>query len=134
MVITTDIQLFVVTVKAIEDIGKSIPQNVQPMAGTMNVHQVLTDEPGLLRYRDTSCFCHSGADFQFCYCKDSRTYFPIPNKDQEIQKLAKRKGSGYYRAVYSPSFLGSDTEDKPLSSLCWKSKIYTGVFLWAISQ
>lgn len=122
MVNKTDVQLFVVNEKAIEDIGKSIPQNVQPMVGTMSVHQVLTDKSGLLHYRDTSCFCHSGAEFQFCYCKDSRTYIPITNEDREIENLTKKKGGSFYRAVYSPSISGSDTEDEPLSTYVRKAR------------
>ncbi|CAG9783815.1 unnamed protein product [Diatraea saccharalis] len=42
--------------------------------GTMLVHQVFTDTPGELQYRDLSCFCQRG----FCSCMSPKTYHPVP--------------------------------------------------------
>ncbi|CAH2001538.1 unnamed protein product [Acanthoscelides obtectus] len=93
----------------------------------MRVHQVFTDTPGELKYRDLSCFCQRG----FCLCLDPKTYLPVPtpvvgkisnsieksyadglkNKEllADISNVHTESRRSYYSMVYSPSS-GSDEE------------------------
>ncbi|CAG4942838.1 unnamed protein product [Parnassius apollo] len=56
-----------------------IPDNVLPLPGTMKVHQVFTEEKGVFKYRDLSCFCRRG----FCSCMDLKEYRPLKPVDEK---------------------------------------------------
>ncbi|CAG4942850.1 unnamed protein product [Parnassius apollo] len=92
-----------------------IPDNVLPLCGTMKVHQVFTEEKGVLKYRDLSCFCRRG----FCSCMDPKEYRPLKPVDEksssdecepdfmkEIGNLVHPQRNPFYNTVY-----GSDTDD-----------------------
>ncbi|CAG9789811.1 unnamed protein product [Diatraea saccharalis] len=68
------VRLYLVTDSDIQNIEKALPKNLVPLQGTMLVHQVFTDTPGELQYRDLSCFCQRG----FCSCMSPKTYHPVP--------------------------------------------------------
>lgn len=58
----------------IQNVEHTISKDVIPLRGTMQVHQVFSDTPGELKYRNLSCFCQRG----FCACLSPKTYQPIP--------------------------------------------------------
>lgn len=71
---SSKIQLYFVTDADIEKVEQTVPKDIIPLRGTMQVHQVFSDTPGELQYRDLSCFCQRG----FCACLSPKRYRPIP--------------------------------------------------------
>nr|CAI5864958.1 unnamed protein product [Callosobruchus analis] len=45
----------------------------------MQFHQIFTQTPDLLKYRNLSCFCNRG----FCSCQSPKIYKPIPDDNLE---------------------------------------------------
>ncbi|CAH2095385.1 unnamed protein product [Euphydryas editha] len=68
------VRLYLVTDSEIHNVEKTVPKNLVPLQGTMQVHQVFTDIPDELQYRDLSCFCQRG----FCACMNPKKYQPVP--------------------------------------------------------
>lgn len=118
------VRLYLVTDSDIQNIEKTLPKNLVPLQGTMQVHQVFTDTLGELQYRDLSCFCQRG----FCSCMSPKTYQPVPTPvidtlsedvlldgfDKEIvlddiSNIVALPRKTYYNTIYSSSS-GSDEE------------------------
>ncbi|CAK1583097.1 unnamed protein product [Parnassius mnemosyne] len=109
------IKMHFITDEDINIWSMEIPDNVLPLPGTMKVHQVFTEEKGVLKYRDLSCFCRRG----FCSCMDPKEYRPLkpvdkksssdecePDFMKEIGNLVHTQRKPFYNTVY-----GSDTDD-----------------------
>lgn len=119
------VKLNLITGEDIERTSKEIPEDIVVLNGTMRVHQVFTEETGVLKYRELSCFCRRG----FCTCMDPKDYCPLkPRAEQpreinhndseylaDITNMVQHKKKSYYNLVY-PSSSDSD-EDTPLSTL-----------------
>ena len=58
----TSIKLFYVDNSVVADFSQSLPDSITSVAGTMNIHQLVTVKRGHIYYRDVSCFC----DDQLC--------------------------------------------------------------------
>ncbi|XP_045457589.1 uncharacterized protein LOC123667794 [Melitaea cinxia] len=56
----------------IENIQKLVPQNLKTIIGTMKIHQLSSCSPGLIQYRNLSCFC--GTNRGLCNCFDPKTH------------------------------------------------------------
>ncbi|CAH1636783.1 unnamed protein product [Spodoptera littoralis] len=141
---SSKIQLYYITNDDIQKVEQAIPHGLIPLRGTMQVHQVFSDTPGLLQYRDLSCFCQRG----FCACFSPQTYQPlpvstspisptkisnnleipfdlIPERDSleymnelevltDISNIVDNPKKFYYESVYSPI---SSSDDELLSQL-----------------
>ncbi|XP_063384484.1 uncharacterized protein LOC134670614 [Cydia fagiglandana] len=122
------VQMYLLTESDIQIVEKALPKNLVPLQGTMQVHQVFTDTPGELQYRDLSCFCERG----FCRCMNPKTYQPVPvpvintlredilsfELDEEsvlddISNVVAVPRRSYYNTVYSSS---SNSDDEPLAN------------------
>lgn len=132
----TKIKLFMVTNEDVEKVAATIPSNIVPLKGTMQVHQMFTETRGILKHRVLSCFCE-----QFCSCHGPKTYRPLPETEQQktvdeflsnekeedlthdvedftladITNTIGMSRKSFYDTVYSPD--ESSDEDQPLSTL-----------------
>ncbi|CAH0558569.1 unnamed protein product [Brassicogethes aeneus] len=120
------VRLHLITNEDIEQSSKQIPEHILPLLGTMKVHQVFTEEVGVLKYRNLSCFCQRG----FCSCMNPKRYVPLQHTVEksissacdnsylsDISNLCQKRVKGFYSIVYN-----SDSEDDvPLTSLKEKS-------------
>lgn len=120
------VELHLIPAEDIEQSAKQIPEQIPPLLGTMKVHQVFTEEVGVLKYRNLSCFCQRG----FCSCMTPKRYVPFQNTEEksipsacdnsylsDISNLCQKRVKGFYSIVYS-----SDSEDDvPILSLKEKS-------------
>ncbi|KAF9417937.1 hypothetical protein HW555_005082 [Spodoptera exigua] len=50
-------KVFLVPDSAITDINKILPKNIQILKGTLQVHQIMTQDENIIKFRDVSCFC-----------------------------------------------------------------------------
>lgn len=71
---SSKIQLFYVTKEDIDAIQRDIPNNLLPLPGTKEMHQIFSRSRGQLMYRNLSCFCSRG----LCECLHPKLYSPIP--------------------------------------------------------
>ena len=75
---STTIKLYVIKdetfVKAKSDYGVGGLTSIPTVPGTMRIHQVMTDTPGKIAYRNVSCYCASG---KMCDCYDLK-HFSFP--------------------------------------------------------
>ncbi|XP_053599993.1 uncharacterized protein LOC128683137 [Plodia interpunctella] len=78
------ITLFMVTGEDIEKVAATIPSNIVPLKGTMQVHQMFTENRGILNHRVLSCFCD-----QFCSCHAPKTYRPLPEIQEQQNTVDK---------------------------------------------
>ncbi|CAF4941167.1 unnamed protein product [Pieris macdunnoughi] len=72
------IKLFMVTDADVKNVAATIPSNIVPLKGTMQVHQMYSETRGILNHRVLSCFCE-----KFCSCHDPKTYQPLPEIQQQ---------------------------------------------------
>lgn len=119
------VRLHLITNENIEQSSNLIPENIVPLVGTMKVHQVFTEEAGVLKYRNLSCFCQRG----FCSCMNPKHYVPLKNLKtaveqstpstcdnnflSDISNLGQKRPKGFYNIVYS----SDSDDDAPLISL-----------------
>ncbi|KAH9630106.1 hypothetical protein HF086_004812 [Spodoptera exigua] len=117
------IKVFFVGKDDIAQILVTIPQGIPPLKGTMQVHQLLAQQPGMLSYRMLSCFCG-----KFCDCYNLKTYCPLPKREAEVDISTSDReepltditniiGSteGFYKTVYTST--SEDEDDQPLLNL-----------------
>ncbi|KAH9642698.1 hypothetical protein HF086_014395 [Spodoptera exigua] len=117
------IKVFFVGRDDIAQILVTIPQGIPPLKGTMQVHQLLAQQPGMLSYRMLSCFCG-----KFCDCYNLKTYCPLPKREAEVDISTSDReepltditniiGSteGFYKTVYTST--SEDEDDQPLLNL-----------------
>ncbi|XP_035444273.2 uncharacterized protein LOC118277191 isoform X1 [Spodoptera frugiperda] len=50
-------KVFLVPDSAITDMTHILPKNIQPLKGTLQVHQIMTQDENIIQFRDVSCFC-----------------------------------------------------------------------------
>nr|CAH7753912.1 unnamed protein product [Callosobruchus chinensis] len=125
------VKLFMVTDEDIDNVAATIPNNIVPLKGTMQVHQMFSETYKILNHRVLSCFCQ-----QFCSCHVPKTYRPLPEaqlstKEKEddtiyhaLVDITNKIGmprESFYDTVYSPD--ESSDEDQPLA--IYKTKEYT---------
>lgn len=125
----TSIKLFMIEPEAIEAIRSSLPKRIPILPGTMQLHQLIAENPGLLKYRDLSCFdCVRKG---YCDCFNPKLYVASPSKSPAPS--AKMKN-----LIYSPTsreFESGKDEDEFLPGKdntfqTNTSKIRTGTFLF----
>ncbi|CAG9791138.1 unnamed protein product [Diatraea saccharalis] len=117
------IKVFFVGKDNIAQILVTIPQGIPPLKGTMQVHQLLAQQPGMLSYRMLSCFCG-----KFCDCYNLKTYCPLPKREAEVDISTSDReepltditniigsNEGFYKTVYTST--SEDEDDQPLLSL-----------------
>ena len=67
---STTIQLYVIKdetfVKAKSDYGVEGITSIPTVPGTMRIHQVMTDTPGKIAYRNVSCYCGDPQGNEMC--------------------------------------------------------------------
>ncbi|CAG9571814.1 unnamed protein product [Danaus chrysippus] len=66
----------------IDNVASTIPSNILPLKGTMQIHQMFSETRGILNYRVLSCFCE-----KFCSCHVPKTYSPLPETESNIDKI-----------------------------------------------
>lgn len=136
------IKLFMVTDEDVESVAATIPSNIVPLKGTMQVHQMFTETHGILNHRVLSCFCE-----KFCSCFVPKTYRPVPVTQQQpntvdnflsyekqddiihdvedftladITNIIGMPRKSFYDTVYSLD--ESSDEDQPLATLKTKNQ------------
>lgn len=116
------VRLHLITDEDVKQSSTQIPENIVPLSGTMKVHQVFTEEAGVLKYRNLSCFCQRG----FCSCMDPKHYVPLKTAMEQstpsdcntnflydISNLYQKRVKGFYSTVYS----SDSDDDAPLATL-----------------
>lgn len=121
----------------INNVASTIPSNILPLKGTMQIHQLFSETRGILNYKVLSCFCE-----QFCSCHVPKTYWPLPEtesntdnildqlfpnekedvaihvvEDLSLTDITNKIGmprKGFYDIVYGPD--ESSDEDQPLAT------------------
>lgn len=87
---TLTVKMYYVAEDAIHDIDQLMPQKIQPVPGTMQLHQIsLTDCRGVIKVQTLSCFCNQNPD---CLCYGARNAELVKNAEQlpdEAQKPRK---------------------------------------------
>lgn len=73
----TKIKMFYVKEATIKSISQIIPNNVQPVAGTMQLHQIVLDDNASMVVRNISCFCALPSR-NMCACFAPRKITAIP--------------------------------------------------------
>lgn len=109
------VQLHLIDDEQIKNCSAEIPEDISPLLGAMKVHQVFTENAGILKYRDLSCFCQRG----FCSCMDPKEYIPLKAINEEssptifdstiltnISNVVQQPKKTFYSTVYS-----SDSDD-----------------------
>nr|XP_053618254.1 uncharacterized protein LOC128679821 [Plodia interpunctella] len=119
------IKVFLVEKDDIAQILVEIPTEIIPLKGTMDVHQLMSQEPGVLSYRSLSCFCH-----KFCDCYNLKTYCPLPERVIEVNEsptsdlnepltdltnIIRAPTKRFYETVYTST--SEDEDDQPLVTL-----------------
>jgi len=83
---TSNILLFYVDSGAVDNAAARLPLTVPAVPGTMNIHQLLCNSYGHIKYRSVSCFC--AADKISCACYEAKDFFfgesRTPEKPVEI--------------------------------------------------
>lgn len=79
---TSKIKLFMVTDEDIENVVATIPSNIMPLKGCMQVHQMFSKTCGILSHSLLSCFCD-----QFCSSHVPKTYRPLPEIKAAVSQL-----------------------------------------------
>ena len=69
----TSIQLYYVDSSVVESNSWKVPKSIPAIWGTMNIHQVICSERGVIRFRDIACFCSS--DKLSCNCYKNVKHF-----------------------------------------------------------
>jgi hypothetical protein len=69
------VEIFLIQDNAIDEIATVLPSNVQPLKGTQKVHQIITQNNNMIKYRDISCFCQKG----LCDCFSPQTHILLKN-------------------------------------------------------
>ncbi|KAL2099467.1 hypothetical protein ACEWY4_005947 [Coilia grayii] len=65
----TQVKLFYVSNEDVEERSRKMQEvALSAIKGTMKIHQVLSLTPGVLKYRDVSCFCQAGENVWDCPC------------------------------------------------------------------
>jgi len=78
----TTIKLFFVEATAVEATAQPPPLPTVP--GTMKLHQLITDEAGVIMYRDVGCFC-SRAELLNCACFGAKKFmFPMEEGNTDL--------------------------------------------------
>ncbi|CAH2101692.1 unnamed protein product [Euphydryas editha] len=70
---TSKINLFLIEDDAIKQTHDELPKSIPRLIGTLQVHQIFTEERNSLKYRWLSCFC-SSSKRGFCNCLNPKTY------------------------------------------------------------
>lgn len=115
-------KLFLISENDISLVADSIPKNIQTLPGTMQVHQVFSENYGRLKYRKLSCFCNRG----FCECYEPGIYQSLVESDAEsdistigpladITNIISPSRLQVYSTIYSPISTDS-TDNLPLST------------------
>ena len=77
---SSKIKLYLITDDDIQNVSATVPENIVPLQGTMQVHQIFTDTLGTLKYRNLSCFCNRG----FCLCQNPQVYDLIEKVSETV--------------------------------------------------
>ncbi|CAH1104259.1 unnamed protein product [Psylliodes chrysocephalus] len=70
---SSKVKLYFINDDDIDRVAEHIPKHILPLPGTMQLHQVFLEDPGILYYRKLTCFCKRG----FCRCLNPQVYEPI---------------------------------------------------------
>ncbi|XP_060806100.1 uncharacterized protein LOC132902990 [Amyelois transitella] len=81
----TSVKCWLIPNSDIENLTKIVPDNLSPIVGTMQIHQVVSYSEGQIQY-SLSCFC--GVDRGLCECYELKTH--IFNKKNEKAWNANR--------------------------------------------
>jgi len=82
----TKVELFYVSQEDITTFEETYPKmQLQPVKGTMKLHQLLLIEPGKIKVRDFSCFCSAT-----CECFNPRLItFPVLDKQTSVDQTQR---------------------------------------------
>ncbi|CAH0696549.1 unnamed protein product [Spodoptera exigua] len=58
----------------IENVAKLVPSDLTPLTGTMQIHQIIANSPGIIQYRSLSCFCGLKRGLCDCFGLNTHTY------------------------------------------------------------
>lgn len=82
----TEVKIFYIPEEDITDIQNTIPDNLIPLPGTIQVHQIVTQNcDGSIFYRDVSCFCGSN-NKGLCKCVNLKKHQLIGKKKTITKK------------------------------------------------
>lgn len=99
----------------IDIIKCSLPKEIPVMPGTMKMHQLILIEPGIIHFRDVSCYCSNGVKGQ-CECFQKNTYF-TKNKAKRFKPGPSSSSKLLYRDIYSSCDESSETSDDDYNKL-----------------
>uniref|UniRef100_A0A8D8WWA4 Uncharacterized protein n=1 Tax=Cacopsylla melanoneura TaxID=428564 RepID=A0A8D8WWA4_9HEMI len=64
----SNVELFFVDEKDVDNIGKIVPTDILPIQGTREIHQMMTNKKGVLQHRKLSCCCDKNDWIRGKYC------------------------------------------------------------------
>ncbi|CAG9782422.1 unnamed protein product [Diatraea saccharalis] len=86
-------KVFLVPDSAITAITHILPRNIQPLKGTLQVHQIMTHDENIIKFRDVSCFCEPLRGRCACFQPQIHSVVSKTNRGgdriQRVQSLAK---------------------------------------------
>lgn len=77
------VKCWLVSNSDIENFTKIVPDNLTPIVGTMQIHQIVSSSADQIQYRNLSCFC--GVNRGLCNCYSLKTHI-FKEKDRKIIK------------------------------------------------
>lgn len=110
------------TYEDIEKVQQAVLENITPLQGTMKEHQVFTDAPRKLQYRELSCFCQR----DLCVCLNPKVYQTVLCADEHVtDKMSDNKVlcnianiiSEPRKTFYDYAYSLSSSDDERLSNL-----------------
>lgn len=72
------VKCFYISDQDIQNVNPLIPDNIQPVPSTMQLHQISTTKLNQIKYRQLSCFC--GEYRGLCNCYSAKIHTLVPGK------------------------------------------------------
>ncbi|CAB3236345.1 unnamed protein product [Arctia plantaginis] len=112
------IQVFLIPDHSINEITRILPPNVQPLKGTLRVHQIIAIDKSSVKFRDVSCFCGPVSGHCNCFSPQIHNVVPLNVKIKQLpRKIKSRNASNSFLAVNVPS---TSKVQPPMSSYAFE--------------
>lgn len=89
----TKIKIFYVPSESIKPIEPLIVENLTPIAGTMQIHQLITCEKYKIMYRDLSCFCKDIREACGCHSPKHHDFSTLSETNKSKQSRKRKHSS-----------------------------------------
>ncbi|KAK3519365.1 hypothetical protein QTP70_026443 [Hemibagrus guttatus] len=87
------VRVFYIEENLVEEATKMMPSHLPALPSTMQIHQVVTEAPGEIIYRDVSCPCTAKQSFE-CQCNDTHHFsFGVQQTAPSMTQTHKSKDS-----------------------------------------